>query len=158
MPEVAISTDIIVGFVGEEEEDHHDTLQLLRDVRFDFIYSFLYSPRPLSPAAGWEETVPREEKSRRLLEVNALQAEIQMERQRGCVGALTEVLVDGTSRRDPREACGWTPQWRVVNFPGDPAALHGRLVPVRITEARMNSLRGILALPASPEEPASALR
>ena len=110
-----------------------------------FIYSFLYSPRPLSPAAGWEETVPKEEKLRRLLEVNALQAEIQMGRQRACVGALAEVLVDGAARRDPGEACGRTPQWRVVNFPGDAAVLHGRLVPVRITEAHRNSLRGVLA-------------
>jgi tRNA-2-methylthio-N6-dimethylallyladenosine synthase len=144
VPDAAISTDIIVGFVGEEPEDHDDTLRLLREVEFDFIYSFLYSPRPLSPAAGWEETVPKEEKLRRLLEVNALQAGIQLRRQRACVGSVAEVLVDGSARRDPGEACGRTPQWRVVNFPGDAAALHGRLVPVRITEARQNSLRGVL--------------
>jgi tRNA-2-methylthio-N6-dimethylallyladenosine synthase len=144
IPGAAVSTDIIAGFPGEEEEDHRETLSLLHEARFDSLYSFLYSPRPMSPAFRRGDPLPAETKLRRLLEVNAVQAQIQIRGQSACVGTVEEVLVDGVARRDAGELCGRTPRWRVVNFPGDPARLHGRLVRVRITEAHPNSLRGVL--------------
>lgn len=141
VPEVAVSTDVIVGFLGEEEEDHRATLSLLEEVRFDFIYSFMYSPRPHTRAWKSEDTVSPDRKLRRLQEVQALQKEIQWDLQRACEGRVFDVLVDGTSRRDPGEVCGRTPQWRIVNFPGT-ASLRGRTVPVRIRRAHLNSLSG----------------
>jgi len=142
VPEVAISTDIIVGFLGETARDHEESLDLLRRVEFDFIYSFMYSPRPFTRAARWEDDVPAQVKLARLQEVQAVQKEIQGRLQEARVGRVYDVLVDGVSRRDAGEVCGRTPQWGVVNFPGA-SDLHGRTVPVRITKAHLNSLSGL---------------
>ena len=142
-PDIALSADVIVGFPGETEADYRDTLSLIREVRFDLLYSFNYSPRPGTAAAGYVDDVPREEKSRRLTELQALQRAITMEINRGRVGKVYTVLVDGVSARDPRQVHGRTSQNAIVNFTG-PQDLIGHMVRVRITRANPNSLTGEL--------------
>ncbi len=142
-PDIAFSADVIVGFPGETEADYRDTLSLIREVRFDLLYSFNYSPRPGTAAAGYVDDVPREEKSRRLTELQALQRAITMEINRGRVGKVYTVLVDGVSARDPRQVHGRTSQNAIVNFTG-PQDLIGHMVRVRITRANPNSLTGEL--------------
>ena len=142
VPDVALSTDIIVGFPGETEADLQGTLQLIRQVRFDSIYSFVYSPRPGTPAAGLLDDVPEDEKRRRLQRVQRLQAEIQMEVNGRWVGREVEVLVDGPAGQGGM-AAGRTSQNHLVNLAGGPE-LMGRLARVRITRAGPHSLTGEL--------------
>ena len=142
-PDIAFSADVIVGFPGETETDYEDTLALIREVRFDLLYSFNYSPRPGTAAAGYKDSVPREEKSRRLTELQALQRAVTLEINQGRTGKIYTVLVDGVSARDPGQVHGRTTQNAIVNFTG-PAELIGRTVRVRVTRANPNSLTGEL--------------
>ncbi|HEY3359891.1 MAG TPA: tRNA (N6-isopentenyl adenosine(37)-C2)-methylthiotransferase MiaB [Polyangia bacterium] len=148
VPDVALTTDVIVGFPGETAADLRETLSLLETVQFDSIYSFAYSPRPGTPAQGFPDDVPAEAKLARLHEVQALQAGITTARLRRLVGRRLEVLVEGASRRGD-QACGRTAGNHVVNFPApagaDPGTLRGRLVPVCITFAGAHTLTGELA-------------
>ncbi len=142
-PDITISSDFIVGFPGETEEDFEATLALVEEIGFDYSFSFVYSPRPGTPAAEMDDPLPPAVKKARLQRLQAL-----LERQghrisRRMVGSVQTVLVEGPSRRDPRELAGRTPNNRVVNFPGDPG-LVGRFVEVRITDAQPHSLRGEL--------------
>ncbi|UCD84010.1 MAG: tRNA (N6-isopentenyl adenosine(37)-C2)-methylthiotransferase MiaB [Deltaproteobacteria bacterium] len=137
---IAISTDILVGFPGEREEDFNDTLDLLKRVRFDAIFSFKYSHRPPASASRLSEDVPEEEKGRRLGLIQDVQRQITLEKNRELIGNKEEVLVEGPSRRDPEWLTGRTRSNRVVNFPGD-KDLIGQLVPVEITKAYQNSLK-----------------
>ena len=142
-PRISVSSDFIVGFPGETEADFAATRKLAADAGFDASFSFLYSPRPGTPAAGLPDELSLEEKSARL---QALQ--LQLDRQasaisEGMVGAVERVLVEGPSRKNPAELAGRTGNYRVVNFPGTPALHHG-YVCVRITGARSHSLRGEL--------------
>jgi tRNA-2-methylthio-N6-dimethylallyladenosine synthase len=142
IPGIAVSTDLIVGFPGETEEDFEMTLSLVREVRFDSLFSFKYSPRPLTrAAAAFPDTVAPGEKQRRLEVLQGLQREIQTERYRSLLGTEVEVLVDGFSRKDPGCASGRTSDNKVVNLEraGD---LFGRIVAARITQAHPNSLAG----------------
>ena len=140
-PDLALSSDFIVGFPGETEADHAKLMQLIEDLQFDNSFSFIYSPRPGTPAANLPDTTPHEEKLRRLHEVqaaiNASIARISQSR----LGTVQRILVEGPSKRDGSELMGRTECNRVVNFAG-PARLMGQLMDVRITETRTYSLRG----------------
>lgn len=140
-PQMAISSDFIVGFPGESAEDFSATMDLIDEVRFDQSFSFLYSQRPGTPAADLADEVPLETGKRRLA---ALQAKINgLARQysRDMVGTEQVVLVDGISKKDPTQISGRTENNRVVNFDGEPASV-GSFVTVVITDALPNSLRG----------------
>jgi len=140
-PDLALSSDFIVGFPGETEADHAKLMQLIDDLQFDNSFSFIFSPRPGTPAANLPDTTPHEEKLRRLHEVqaaiNASIARISESR----LGTVQRILVEGPSKRDGSELMGRTECNRVVNFAG-PARLIGKLIDVRITETRSYSLRG----------------
>ena len=142
VPGIALSTDLIVGFPGETDEDFEQTLDLVRRARYRSMYSFKYSPRPNTLAIKrLPDDVTEAEKTRRILALQALQGTIQLEQFRSDVGSTVDVLVDGPSRRRQWELSGRTSGNAVVNFPG-PADWIGRLVPVRITAAAPHSLRG----------------
>ena len=141
-PDIALSTDIIVGYPGETEEEHAGTLSLLEAVRYDFIYSFKYSPRPDTHAVRkFEDDVPVAVKKRRLREVQDLQRRITDERLAAWVGQTVQVLVEGPSKRDPDWLSGRIGQNWMVSFPGAPR-LTGQLVDVHVEEAVSNSLIG----------------
>lgn len=145
VPNLAISTDVIVGFPGESDEDFEATLELLRTVRFDFSYSFMYSPRPGTPALKLIDDVPLAVKKQRLQIFQELQRQISGERYEALIGTVQPVLVEGTSRNTPEELTGRTPCNKTVNFAGRPRMI-GHVVPVRITRSNPNSLRGELEL------------
>ncbi|GIX22333.1 MAG: tRNA-2-methylthio-N(6)-dimethylallyladenosine synthase [Gammaproteobacteria bacterium] len=140
-PQISLSSDFIVGFPGETEADFEATLALVRSVGFDHSYSFVYSPRPGTPAAALPDEVPPEEKKRRLAELQALLEAQAAEIARAMVGTVQRVLVEGPSRKDPQVLAGRCSNNRVVNFQG-PAELIGRFADVQISEALPNSLRG----------------
>ncbi len=139
--DIAITTDIIVGFPGETEEDFNDTMTLLEEVEFDGTFSFNYSPRPETEAATYTDQIPWEVSNERLTRLQELQSEITRGKNVERVGRIEEVLVEGLSRNDPSWISGRTTQNRVVNFPGD-RSLIGGMVKVRIKEGFQNSLRG----------------
>jgi tRNA-2-methylthio-N6-dimethylallyladenosine synthase len=145
VPDLAITTDFIVGFPGETLEDFEATLRLLEEVRFDASFSFLYSPRPDTPALKLGDDVPLEEKKRRLALLQDIQRRISLERNQALEGHITEVLVEGPSRHDPDELTGRTPGNKTVNFPGR-SRLIGQEIAVKVTRAGINSLRGELVL------------
>jgi tRNA-2-methylthio-N6-dimethylallyladenosine synthase len=140
-PDIAFSADVIVGFPGETEQGYLDTLSLIEEVRFDILYSFKYSPRPGTKAALLEDSVPLEEKNRRLRELQAIQKRITLENNRARVDRTYEVLVDGESVRNPEQVHGRTSQNTIVNFTGA-NELVGLFRQVRITRANPNSLTG----------------
>ena len=141
VPEVTVTTDIIVGFPGETLSDHRRTLAALEELQYDGIFSFSFSPR--EGTAAWElpDDVPRDEKTRRLLEVQKLQQEISTEKNRALVGKRVELLVEGVSRKDSRRLTGRTRGNKIVNFPGR-SSLAGEFVHVRITAAGFVALTG----------------
>jgi tRNA-2-methylthio-N6-dimethylallyladenosine synthase len=142
MPDIALSTDMIVGFPGESAVDFEDTLSLTAEVRYHSMFSFKYSPRPNTLATKrLTDDVSESEKTRRIVELQALQRDVQIDLLRGHVGRVEEVLVDSTSRRRDWELSGRTSGNTVVNFPG-PAEWLGEIVPVRITAANPHSLKG----------------
>jgi tRNA-2-methylthio-N6-dimethylallyladenosine synthase len=142
MPDIALSTDMIVGFPGETGEDFDDTLSLTQTARYHSMYSFKYSPRPNTLALKrMPDLVPEAEKTRRILALQALQKTIQGELFAASIGRVSPVLIDATSRRREWELSGRTAGNTVVNLPGDPSWV-GQIVPVRITGANPNSLRG----------------
>jgi tRNA-2-methylthio-N6-dimethylallyladenosine synthase len=140
-PEISVSSDFIVGFPGETEADFEATLALARELQFDGSYSFLYSPRPGTPAAELDDPVPQAQKLERL---QRLQAQLEAQERAisaAMVGTVQQVLVEGPSRRNPAEFAARTANNRTVNFPGDAKLAHN-FTNVRITEARHHSLRG----------------
>jgi tRNA-2-methylthio-N6-dimethylallyladenosine synthase len=142
-PALSLSSDFIVGFPGETEADFEATLDLIAEVEFDHSFSFIYSPRPGTPAVALPDDVPLEIKKQRLA---LLQQRINQQAQaisRRMVGTQQRVLVSGPSRKDPGQLCGRTQNNRVVNFNGT-SELIGEFVDVTITEALPNSLRGEL--------------
>ena len=143
-PEVALSTDIIVGFPGESELEFERTLEILQEVEYDEIYSFSYSPRPHTLASKiYPDDVPEEVKKRRLEMVLRLQAEISRRKNKERIGRVEEILVDGAAKLGRGQMMGRTRTNRIVNFVG-PEELSGRLVQVRIVAAAANSLVGEL--------------
>ncbi len=140
VPELALSTDVIVGFPGENEADFAATLALLRVVRFDSAYIFKYSRRDFTRAAKWDETVSEAEKGRRLEAVMALQAQVAAEINAGWIGRDVEVLVEGPARRPQGWLAGKTPQFKTAVFRA--AAQPGDLVTVRVADATTQTLIG----------------
>jgi tRNA-2-methylthio-N6-dimethylallyladenosine synthase len=146
-PGISLSSDFIVGFPGETEDDFAATLALIGEVGFDQSFSFVYSPRPGTPAAALPDPVPEARKLERLAVLQARVAANALGISRGMVGTSQRVLVERPSRRDPRQLAGKTGNNRWVNFAG-PESLIGQFVDVMITEALPNSLRGRLGQPA----------
>jgi tRNA-2-methylthio-N6-dimethylallyladenosine synthase len=142
MPDIALSTDMIVGFSGESEQDFEDTLSLTAAVRYHSMFSFKYSPRPNTLALKrMSDDVSEEEKTRRIVALQALQKDIQAKIYQGAVGRHEQVLVDSHSRRRDWELSGRTSGNTIVNFAGR-ADWIGQLVTVKVTGANPNSLRG----------------
>ena len=147
-PGISVSSDFIVGFPGETEADFDATMELVTDIGFDQSFSFIYSQRPGTPAAALADDVPHAVKQARLAR---LQQQISHQAQAigwRMLGQMHRVLVEGPSRRDPRQLAGRTENNRVVNFAG-PDTLVGTFVDLRITEILPNSLRGELADPST---------
>ncbi len=140
-PDISISSDFIVGFPGETAADFAATMKLVEQVDFDHSFSFIYSPRPGTPAASLPDDVAPEEKKERLAILQHRLEELAQQKSRRMVGSVQRVLVTGRSRKDAHELAARTANNRVVNFAGD-AALIGRFVDLRITAALANSLRG----------------
>ena len=145
LPDVALSTDMIVGFPGETEADFEETLSLTRAVRFHSMFSFKYSPRPNTLAdKRLTDDVSEAEKTKRIVVLQALQREIQTELNAALIGRDVEVLVDAASRRRDTELCGRTTQNVVVNVPGE-AEWIGRTVTARVERAGPHSVWGRIA-------------
>jgi len=140
-PDISLSSDFIVGFPGETEDDFSRMMKLIEDVGFDNSFSFIFSPRPGTPAAALHDDTPHEVKLRRLQQVQAAIEDNVRRISASRVGTVQKVLVEGPSRKDPSELMGRTPCNRVVNFKA-PARLVGQMVDVRISEAYPHSLRG----------------
>jgi tRNA-2-methylthio-N6-dimethylallyladenosine synthase len=140
VPAIALSTDVIVGFPGEDDDDFAATESLMHRVRYDAAFLFRYSSRPGTRAGRWPDDVPDAEKGRRLETLIALQETISAERNRMLVGADVEVLVEGPARRPEGWVSGKTPHMKTVVFPG-PAA-PGALVTVRVGAATSHTLTG----------------
>ncbi len=145
MPDIALSTDVIVGFPGETEDDFEDTLSLVRAVGYHSMFSFKYSERPNTLATQrLPDDVPAADKTSRIVALQDEQRAIQEALHRAQIGREVQVLVDSTSRRRASELAGRTTGNTVVNFEA-PQSLLGHLVPVRITDSGTFSLRGTLA-------------
>ncbi len=150
-PDISLSSDFIVGFPGESDADFEALMDLIAEVGFDQSFSFIYSPRPGTPAASLQDVTPMAVKKQRL---QLLQARINQKAQeisRGMIGTTQRVLVERPSKKNPREVAGRTENMRWVNFSADAGCI-GDFVDVLITEALPNSLRGRLAV-AEPELP-----
>jgi tRNA-2-methylthio-N6-dimethylallyladenosine synthase len=142
-PDISISSDFIIGFPGETEADFEDTMNLIHEIRFDNSFSFIYSPRPGTPAAQLPDDVSMDIKKQRLA---ILQNRILLNTKEigdAMVGTTQQILVTGPSKKDPKQLAGRTENNRVVNFDGPPDLI-GKLVPVKITESLPNSLRAEL--------------
>ncbi len=150
IPGLAITTDIIVGFPGETEEDFQETLSLCREARFSSAFTFIYSPRPGTPAARMEQ-VPEEVSHERFARLKSLIDELTSAHSLGMVGKVFPILVDGPSKRREDVLSGYAPNGKLVNFPG-PSYLKGTIVQVRILESHAYSLVGELE-----EDPVLAL-
>lgn len=144
VPDICISSDFIVGFPGESEKDFEQTLKLVEEVGFDFSFSFIYSPRPGTPAADLVDDTPEEVKKQRLLTLNSRLNQQGFEISRRMVGTLQRILVTDYAKRDPGQLQGRTENNRVVNFRCDNPRLIGQFVDVEIYEALPNSLRATL--------------
>jgi tRNA-2-methylthio-N6-dimethylallyladenosine synthase len=142
LPEIALSTDMIVGFPGETEADFAETISLVERVRYNSMFSFKYSPRPNTLAnQRMPDDVSEDVKTRRIVELQARQRAIQLDLHAAAVGSKHEVLVDSTSRRRNWEVSGRTSGNTVVNFAGSPESV-GAFVHVRITRGGPHSLSG----------------
>jgi len=149
-PDISLSSDFIVGFPGETERDFEATLKLISDLNFDQSFSFIFSPRPGTPAASLQDDVPMEVKKERLMRLQELVNSQAARISQGMVGSTQRILVEGESKKDSRQLAGRTENNRVVNFDGN-IRLAGQFVDVVITEALSHSLRGkVLTGPAIP--------
>ncbi|HXG59390.1 MAG TPA: tRNA (N6-isopentenyl adenosine(37)-C2)-methylthiotransferase MiaB [Thermoanaerobaculia bacterium] len=142
IPEIHFSTDIIVGFPGETEEDFQQTLSLVEEVRYGSMFAFKYSPRPGTPALKLGDPVEDEVASDRLARLFALQERLEQERLASYRGRVVPVLLEGPSKHDPRMLSGRTDDNYVVNFHGDPSTPPGSMLAVRIDQAQRHTLRG----------------
>lgn len=140
-PDIGLTSDIIVGFPGETLEQFEDTMDLVREVRFDAAYTFIYSPRKGTRAAEYPDDTPYAVKSARIQRLIELQQAIALEALEAQVGKTEQVLVEAVSTRDAASVGGKTPRGHMVNFPGD-SSLIGQFMDVKITSAGRNTLRG----------------
>jgi len=143
-PGISLTTDFIVGFPGETEADFEATMKLVEDVRFDGAFSFIYSPRPGTPAASLKDETPHSVKLERLQRLQARLQQLYDGYSQAMVGTRQRVLVEGRARKSAADIAARTENNRVVNFTG-PASLIGRYVEVEITQAYPHSLRGRIA-------------
>jgi tRNA-2-methylthio-N6-dimethylallyladenosine synthase len=144
-PGLTLSSDFIVGFPGETEEDFEKTMKLIEEVGFDTSFSFVYSRRPGTPAADLTDDTPQTVKLQRLQRLQALINKQAHAIARSMVGSTQRILVEGTSTRDPNELSGRTENNRIVNFPGHPRLI-GQMIDVVITDAMTNTFRGRVAI------------
>ncbi len=144
-PDISLSSDFIVGFPGETDDDFEKTMKLIEDVGFDSSFSFIYSPRPGTPAVEMEDSTPADVKSARLLRLQKRIDEQAQVISQAMVGSVQRVLVEGTSKKDVHELAGRTDNNRIVNFAGN-ARLINTFVDVRITSALPHSLRGEIVI------------
>lgn len=142
-PNIQISSDFIIGFPGETQQDFEQTMKLVADIRFDTSYSFIYSSRPGTPAADLPDDVSDEEKKQRLHILQQRIIQQAMEISREMVGSVQRILVEAPSRKNAMELAGRTENNRVVNFEGTPDMI-GKFVDVEIVDVYASSLRGIL--------------
>ena len=140
-PDLSLSSDFIVGFPGETEADFEATMDLIEDVGFDHSFSFIYSPRPGTPAADLPDDVSYEVKQRRLARLQKRIEEMAWQISRDMVGSVQRILVEGPSKKNVDELFGRTDNNRIVNFAGQPRLI-GQFVEVRVSEALPHSLRG----------------
>ncbi len=141
MPDVALTTDIIVGFPNETDEQFEETLSLYKEVRYDLAYTFIYSPRVGTPAAVMEDNISMEVKKERLQRLNSVANEIAWEKNQLFIGQVVDVLVDGMSQKNDQVLAGYTSKNKLVNFSGSADAI-GKIVKVKITDAKTWSLNG----------------
>jgi tRNA-2-methylthio-N6-dimethylallyladenosine synthase len=145
MPDCAISTDIISGFCGETEEEHQDTLSLIREVGYDMAYMFKYSERPRTLAERkYEDDVPEEVKGRRLTEVINTQMTCGAERLKGYVGRTFRVLIEGTSKKSNAHFFGRNSQNAVIVFPKQDGVAPGHYAQVQVTGSTAVTLTGTM--------------
>ncbi len=142
--EISVTSDIIVGFPGETEEEFEDTLRLVEQCQYDSLYIFKYSERPGTPASKLPETVSEEEKTRRFIELERLQMSLQRPLFEAYVGSEVKVLAERVSAKSSKDLTGHTTCHKVVNFEGA-ADLLGKIVPVRVKQAKEHSLYGEVA-------------
>ncbi len=140
--DVAVSTDIIVGFPNETNEQFMDTISVVDYCKYDNAYSFIFSPRESTPAARMEDSVPLEEKKQRLALLNQKLGEYSKMHNKQCEGKVFDVLVDGVSKTDSTVMSGYTRQQKLVNFHSEKARV-GDIINIKITEGMKNSLNGI---------------
>lgn len=141
IPTVSLTTDIIVGYPNETEEQFEETLSLYREVGFDSAYTFIYSPREGTPAAKMQDNVPMEVKKERLQRLNAIVNELSAQKLKEYEGKVVEVLVEGESKNNPDVLAGYTRKSKLVNFKAPKSAI-GKIVKVKINEAKTWSLNG----------------
>ncbi|WP_231686974.1 tRNA (N6-isopentenyl adenosine(37)-C2)-methylthiotransferase MiaB [Bacillus sp. JCM 19034] len=141
IPNASFTTDLIVGFPNETEEQFEETLSLVREIEFDSAYTYIYSPREGTPAAKMKDNVPMEVKRERLARLNALVNEISAKKNVAYQDKIVEVLVEGESKKNPDVLAGRTRTNRLVNFTG-PKSVIGEIVYVKVTEAKTWSLSG----------------
>ncbi|MCK6391144.1 MAG: tRNA (N6-isopentenyl adenosine(37)-C2)-methylthiotransferase MiaB [Azonexus sp.] len=144
-PDISISSDFIVGFPGETDEDFEKTMKLIDDVGFDASFSFVYSPRPGTPALELEDSTPADVKSARLLRLQKRVDEQAQVISQAMVGSIQRVLVEGLSKKDEKELAGRTDNNRIVNFVGNPRLIN-RFVDVRITASLAHTLKGEIVI------------
>ena len=140
-PDMAVSTDIIVGFPGETEEEFNETLTLCEEVRYDSAFTFLYSIRKGTPAAEYDDQIPENVKHERFNKLVEVINRISAEKNAEYVGRIERVLVDGPSKTNSRTYGGRTETFKLVNFQGTPEMV-GKIVDVRITASNTFSLEG----------------
>jgi tRNA-2-methylthio-N6-dimethylallyladenosine synthase len=143
IPNVSFTTDIIVGFPNETDEQFEETMTLYEEVGFDLAFTFIYSPREGTPAAKMEDNVPEEVKKARLQRLNARVNEYSNKFNKRFEGQIVEVLVEGESKKNPDVLAGYTPHSKLVNFRG-PKSLVGQIVKVKIVQSKTWSLDGEL--------------
>ena len=141
IPGISLTTDIIVGFPSEKEEDFEKTLELVRECEFEGAFTFIFSPREGTPASKYEDNTPLEVKKERLYRLNELINEGYLKGNKRFEGEVVKVLVEGTSPKDQSILTGYTPHNKLVNFPGD-ESLIGKIVDVKIEKAFTWHLRG----------------
>lgn len=140
-PHISITSDIIVGFPGETQQNYQATIELMEKIRFDLLFSFKYSARAGTAAQKLKDNVPEDEKNQRLKDLQALQNRHTQEKHTALEGSVQKVLVEGLSKNSGQDMTGRARSWKIVNFKGGPELL-GKLVNVKITCGYLHSLRG----------------
>jgi tRNA-2-methylthio-N6-dimethylallyladenosine synthase len=151
IPNVTLTTDIIVGYPNETDEQFEETMSLVREVGYESAYTFIYSPREGTPAAKMQDNVPMEVKKERLQRLNALVNEQSAQSMKKYQDKIVEVLVEGESKNNPDVLAGYTSKLKLVNFVGPKSAI-GKIVKVKITDAKTWSLNGEMVEEIQPVE------